>query len=330
MKKPRTKPSLRWQPDMEEKLLGTLLQAQVKGLQTDNAGFKKAGWDLALQAVQTVTNQPVSLQQIKSKYDNYKQDWKVWKHFVEQSGHGWDEEKGVPTAEPEVLEAYFEAHPKARKFRDKPIPYAEKLQALLDGALATGEHVASVDDLLNPETREEDDNDEEEDRQSEHSDSETPYDSIELSDSRSSTPSRSPSILSTSSHSPTPNQTNRKSTLSLRKRTLKNAAEAELRKRRKSSGHALADALENATGEIRAAREALLDMARTPSAQVAEILVSEFEYLSGEDQDFVYATIESGNKASLFLARSKDERRRWVDRTLREAKGLADDDQSVA
>jgi hypothetical protein len=71
-KKPRTKPSLRWQPEMEEKLLGTLLQAQVKGLQTDNAGFKKASWDIALQTVQIITNQLVSLQQIKSKYDTYK------------------------------------------------------------------------------------------------------------------------------------------------------------------------------------------------------------------------------------------------------------------
>src|SRR4029077_6387173 len=90
---------------------------------------------MALEAVQAVTNQLVTIQQVKSKYDAFKLDWKAWRHFVDQSGHGWDAEKGVPTAEPDVLEAYFEAHPRARKFRNKPIPYAEQLQTLLYGAL---------------------------------------------------------------------------------------------------------------------------------------------------------------------------------------------------
>jgi Myb/SANT-like DNA-binding domain len=73
---------------MEEMLLDTLLQAQQNGPRTDNSGFKKAEWSMALEAVQAVTNQPVTLQQVKSKYDAFKLDWKTWRRFVDQSGHG--------------------------------------------------------------------------------------------------------------------------------------------------------------------------------------------------------------------------------------------------
>src|SRR4029077_10966097 len=95
----------------------------------------------------------------------FKLDWKAWRHFVDQSGHGWDAEKGVPTAEPDVLEAYFEAHPRARKFRNKPIPYAEQLQTLLHGALATGEDVTDIDVLILEEERRGHDNSDHEEGQ---------------------------------------------------------------------------------------------------------------------------------------------------------------------
>ena len=33
---------------------------------------------------------------------------------------------GGPTAAPEVLRSYFDAHPKAKKFQEKPIPNVDK------------------------------------------------------------------------------------------------------------------------------------------------------------------------------------------------------------
>jgi Myb/SANT-like DNA-binding protein len=59
---------------MEEKLLEGLIEAQRIGLQTDNSQFKKAGWDKALEAVGSVTSQPITIQQLKSKFDTFKQD----------------------------------------------------------------------------------------------------------------------------------------------------------------------------------------------------------------------------------------------------------------
>jgi hypothetical protein len=98
---------------------------------------------------------------------------------------------------------------------------------------------------------------------------------------------------------------------------------------KKSSGHALADALEEATGEIKASRQVMVDMGRTPTANAAKILVSEFGYLSGTDQDLIYAALGKDGQADLFLVRSWEERRLWVNRTLSAAKGLPDDDQPI-
>jgi hypothetical protein len=48
-----------------------------------------------------------------------------------------------PHGGPQVLERHFETNPRARKFRDRPIPNTNKLQTLCDGALVTGEHAST-------------------------------------------------------------------------------------------------------------------------------------------------------------------------------------------
>jgi Myb/SANT-like DNA-binding domain len=144
------KPKLKWQPAMEEALLDTLLDAQTQGLQTDNGGFKITAWNLALDAIKAGTFQEINIQQIKSKYDSLKQDWKAWKAFTDHTGLGWDCEKGVPTGPPDVLEAFFTVYPRARKFRDSPIPNESKLRTLLDGAMATGQYGDTIGNMLQP------------------------------------------------------------------------------------------------------------------------------------------------------------------------------------
>ena len=84
---------------MENKLLDTLLDWQTKGYKADSGTLKPIVWTSVLEAVRTVTTQTLNVQKMKRKFDILKSDWKVWRHLVEQSGHGWDEERGVPTAE---------------------------------------------------------------------------------------------------------------------------------------------------------------------------------------------------------------------------------------
>jgi len=62
----------------------------------------------------------------------------------------------------------------------------------------------------------------------------------------------------------------------MRRRAQRNAAQANLRRQKRSGGHVLADAVTEAVGELRSSRV----VNRDPMGRVAEILVAEFEDLS--------------------------------------------------
>ena len=61
---------------------------------------------MAFEAVKAHTSQVFTMQQIKSKFDTLKQDWRAWKAFIDHTGLGWDQEKGVPTGPADVLEKF--------------------------------------------------------------------------------------------------------------------------------------------------------------------------------------------------------------------------------
>jgi hypothetical protein len=56
----------------------------------------------------------------------------------EQSGFGWDEVLKMPTAPDEVWKLYLEAHPNAKQFRKKTLPFYEELDEIFSGKCASG------------------------------------------------------------------------------------------------------------------------------------------------------------------------------------------------
>jgi Myb/SANT-like DNA-binding domain len=337
-----------WQPPMEEALLDTLLDAQTQGLQTDNGGFKTTGWNLALEAVKACTIQTVTVQQIKSKYDAFKQDWKAWKAFIDHTGLGWDSEKGVPTGPPEVLEAFFQACPRARKFRDKPIPYESKLRTLLDGAIAVGANAIPISNVLQ-QISVNSDNSEEPEMQNENPNNDSDQgETDEYSWPSSPPPSATPGPISTpattnttqvtatqgtaTQGTATQGTTTQDSNLGRRKRKSKNAAAADLRKRRKTSGHALADVMGLSVDEWKNTNKLYADQLKQQNSiarrqferkekedvisRVVDVLTSEFEDLSVVEEDFINSVLENKSVAVLFLARTPERRRIWVEQIL--------------
>ena len=119
------------------------------------------------------------------------------------------------------------------------------------------------------------------------------------------------------------------SILRCRKRKSENAAEPDLRKRKKSSSRAIADALEKLANEAKKSRLLLSyqlkrqeditarQFDRTDIAsRVVNIIVSEFDELSIVEQDIVIsALVNTRSRALLFLARP-ERRSAWVDYLL--------------
>ena len=57
-----------------------MLEGLVKAVKKEfyiDSSYKSNGWKIALNYTLTVTQQPITLKQIKSKYNNYKKDWKL-------------------------------------------------------------------------------------------------------------------------------------------------------------------------------------------------------------------------------------------------------------
>ena len=57
-------------------MLEGLVKAVKKGFCVDSS-YKSNGQKIALNYTLTVAQQPITLQQIKSKHNNYKKDWKL-------------------------------------------------------------------------------------------------------------------------------------------------------------------------------------------------------------------------------------------------------------
>ena len=128
-------------------MLEGLLKAVRKGYRADSS-YKANGWKIALNRTLAVAQQPVTLKQIKSKYNNYKKDWKLQKELYSLSSQGWDKDKGVPITSKEVIETYFKANPTAKKFYNTPPTFLDLIQELFNGVLVIGGYIRSIDKAI--------------------------------------------------------------------------------------------------------------------------------------------------------------------------------------
>ena len=71
-------------------------------------------------------------------------DFKTFRDLKAQSGFGWDEQKQVIAAEPDVWDAYIKKHPLAKKFWTKLLQFFDLLQELFGKDLSTGEWAQST------------------------------------------------------------------------------------------------------------------------------------------------------------------------------------------
>jgi hypothetical protein len=289
------------------------------------------------------TSQGITVQQVKSKYDSLKLDWKAWKAFIDHTGLGWYSEKGVPTGPPEVLEAFFESIPRARKFRDKPLHCASKLQTLLDGAIASGDYCTTIDNIIQLDSELEETqlqiepHDDNNDNQSEATEEyswpnnsppslATPGLTLDTTSNATSTPNAA-STPNPAPRAAATSQDRSGQSLGPRKRKSKNAAEADLRKRKKgSSGHALTDAVQKTAAEWTNTNTLYANQMKQRDSiaerqfvgsRVVDVLVAEFSDLSVPEEDFIGDLLENNKTAALlFLARTPERRRIWVEQQL--------------
>jgi len=133
----------RWTTALVTVLLRSLLKSKEKALQTDG-GFKSAAWHTALEDVIKAGGEECDVKRCKNKYQEQRRIWKEWLLHIDVSGWGWDEERGVPVTDPEIMDVYFAKYPARAPFRDRPPLYQQELAALIGDRVARGKHAGGA------------------------------------------------------------------------------------------------------------------------------------------------------------------------------------------
>jgi hypothetical protein len=117
-------------------LIGLLKDHDVPGFRTHNAWSKEA-WTNIVCRLNAKFGCSFTLNQVKQKEQDLKKDYRVVKELQEESGFGWDSERKMVTAPPNVW-ANFAARKNnsdALTWQDKSFPYFDDLFALYDGEI---------------------------------------------------------------------------------------------------------------------------------------------------------------------------------------------------
>jgi hypothetical protein len=92
-------------------------------LRTESGGFKPVAWSKALAAVNSIAPAGVEVKMtpVKSKVAILRKEYNIWTAMMGQSG--WEESNtGLPIADSQAMETYFEGHKEAKKYRYKTLP----------------------------------------------------------------------------------------------------------------------------------------------------------------------------------------------------------------
>lgn len=134
-----------WSPEDVE----TFCKLCVEQIDNGNrpANNKRDGWTVIIKKFEDLRGKKYDKGQMKSKWDNLKEDWKRWRTLVhKETGLGWDPRKNTIDASDEWWEMKIQENPKVRPFRMKGIH--PDLQALLDRMF--GDTVATGSITWNP------------------------------------------------------------------------------------------------------------------------------------------------------------------------------------
>ncbi|XP_075646452.1 uncharacterized protein LOC142617462 [Castanea sativa] len=109
------------------------------GNRTKGAAFSSEGWFNLVTKFCEETGQNYDKDQLKSRWDVLKGDWRVWEKLRNlDTGLGWDAVKGTIAAPDCWWNSKLKELPKAKKFREKGPQNLEQLEIMFRDVAATG------------------------------------------------------------------------------------------------------------------------------------------------------------------------------------------------
>jgi hypothetical protein len=135
-----------WTTEQRSTLLELIAEQNALGQSTDNGGMKKEAWSIVIQKLNAKHGLNLSSEQVKNQKNAFRKLFFDYKFLRAQSGFGWDDDKGVPTADERVWNELFEEHPRREfaKLKGKPFPLYDLAASVWEGTAATGDFAESA------------------------------------------------------------------------------------------------------------------------------------------------------------------------------------------
>ncbi|GJX79480.1 Myb/SANT-like domain-containing protein [Tanacetum coccineum] len=142
-----------WTADEDAKLIDALMELHESGKYSGADNGFKPGYDKAVQTLLDVSLPNSGLKadpHIRSRLKTLKNNFCIVHDMLsgtgETSGFGWDPEKCVLTAPEDVWAAYIKEKKHATPFKDKALPYYDKLCTIFGKDRATGGRAEDLGD----------------------------------------------------------------------------------------------------------------------------------------------------------------------------------------
>lgn len=127
-----------WTPEMDRYFIDLMLEQVNKGNKFDDHLFSKRAWKSMISLFNAKFRFEYEKDVLKNRHKTLRNLFKAVKNLLDQRGFSWDEVRQMVTADNNVWDEYVKAHPEARSFRIKSIPYYNDLCIIYGDA--TAEH----------------------------------------------------------------------------------------------------------------------------------------------------------------------------------------------
>ncbi|KAF4364516.1 hypothetical protein G4B88_012098 [Cannabis sativa] len=116
-----------WTPEMDRYFIDLMLEQVNKGNKFDDHLFSKRAWKHMALLFNSKFKFQYEKDVLKNRHKTLRNLYKAVKNLLDQRGFNWDETRQMVTAENNDWDEYIKAHPDARSFRIKTIPYYSDL-----------------------------------------------------------------------------------------------------------------------------------------------------------------------------------------------------------
>ncbi|KAL0459730.1 UNVERIFIED_CONTAM: hypothetical protein Slati_0600200 [Sesamum latifolium] len=116
-----------WTPEMDRYFIGLMLEQVGKENRRDDHLFSKRAWKHMTTMFNAEFNSTYGKDVLKNRHKMLRNLYRALKNLLKQKGFRWDESRQMVTADNRVWDEYIQAHPDARTYRMKTIPYYSDL-----------------------------------------------------------------------------------------------------------------------------------------------------------------------------------------------------------